>query len=93
MVAKNTDRQGRVVRCPNYPLRVGDALTIHSCQVHGLIDGYPHFALPGRYIITHTDESWVWMMKLGTNARFECEAYALRAIIGPWSNYTTGKSS
>ena len=81
------DAQGRVLTCEKYPLSFGDSLTIHSCQVRGMIDGYAHFALPGRYVITTTSETEVVLMKCDTRTQFQCGKYDLRAMLGDWSDY------
>jgi hypothetical protein len=65
--------------------KVGDSFDVHSGQLRGTYDGYPHSAIPGRYIVIEENGSEAVLR--GPGGLFRCSISGIRGIIGDWSNY------
>lgn len=75
--------------CEIYPLNDGDRFEIHSCQVRGLYDNHPHYAVPGQYVVVSAGPVVVHLR--GPSGIFRCSRPDLLAVLGEWSNYQAGE--
>jgi hypothetical protein len=89
------DAHGVTIRNDEYPLMPNDEFTLHSCQVHGTYDGYPHSALPGRYFIemvSGVNGNMLSLVSMTSGRRFVCSTMSVYAVMGPWSEYQKGET-
>lgn len=64
----------------------GDEFPIHSCQVRGTYDGYPHTAIPGVYAVIEATETEAVILKTDCTGPkpptpFRCSQDGLRAVV------------
>ena len=66
---------------------IGDEFPLHSGQVEGTYQGYPHTALPGNYIVTEASDTEAVILKTDCEGPkpatpFRCSQTGLRAVVG-----------